>query len=63
MSITDFAAITIIMPWIMVAGTVVMCWAQSTGILMAQLLGAGTAARTLDASLSRAWRSAIVSAI
>lgn len=62
MSVNDFAAITLIMPWVQVAGTFGMCWAQATGIIVAQLLGAGAAEDTLDAFLSRAWRAAFVAA-
>ncbi|MBY4893668.1 polysaccharide biosynthesis C-terminal domain-containing protein [Rhodobacteraceae bacterium N5(2021)] len=62
MSINDFAAITLIMPWVQVAGTFGMSWAQATGILVAQLLGAGADEATLDTFLSRAWRAAFVAA-
>lgn len=62
MSVNDFAAITLIMPWIQVAGTFGMCWAQATGIILAQLLGAGAGEQTLDEFLSRAWRAAFLAA-
>lgn len=62
MSINDFAAITLIMPWVQVAGTFGMSWAQATGIIVAQLLGARAGAATLDTFLSRAWRAAFVAA-
>lgn len=62
MTINEFAAITLIMPWIQVAGTFGMSWAQSTGIIVAQLLGAETKEETLDVFLSRAWRAAFVAA-
>lgn len=62
MSINDFAAITLISPWVQVAGTFGMCWAQASGIIVAQLLGAGAAEDTLDTFLSRAWRAAFVAA-
>lgn len=39
MSLNDFAALTLIAPWNMVAGQVAMQWTQATGILVAQLLG------------------------
>lgn len=62
MGVNDFAAITLIMPWVQVAGTFGMCWAQATGIIVAQLLGAGAGEETLDTFLSRAWRAAFVAA-
>lgn len=58
MSVNDFAAITLIMPWVHVAGVFGMCWAQATGIIVAQKLGAGENEATLDAFLSIAWRAA-----
>ena len=60
MSVNDFAAITVILPWVHVAGTFGMSWAQSTGIMMAQLLGKRTSSDDLDTFLGRAWRSAFV---
>ncbi|SFI33381.1 MATE family efflux transporter [Jannaschia pohangensis] len=62
MDITDFAAITLIMPWVQVAGTFGMAWAQATGIIVAQLLGASLAEDALDSFLSRAWRVAFLAA-
>lgn len=62
MGVNDFAAITLILPWVMVAGTFGMCWAQSTGILVAQQLGARANAETLDTFLARAWHGAFVAA-
>lgn len=62
MSINAFAAITLIMPWVQVAGTFGMSWAQATGIIVAQLLGGGAGEETLDRFLSRAWRAAFVAA-
>ena len=38
MSVNDFAALTLILPWVQVAGTFGMAWAQATGIKVAQLL-------------------------
>lgn len=60
--VNQFAAMTIIMPWVQVAGTVGMSWAQATGIIVAQLLGRGTPAEQLDGFLSGAWRGAIIAA-
>lgn len=62
MSVNDFAAITLVMPWVQVAGTFGMSWAQATGIIVAQQLGAGAGEDTLDTFLSRAWRAAFVAA-
>jgi Na+-driven multidrug efflux pump len=62
MSIAAFAAMTLIMPWIMVAGTVGMQWAQAAGIIVAQLLGEKRDEATLDRFLSSAWRAAFVAA-
>ena len=62
MSVNDFAAITLVMPWVMVAGTLGMAWAQATGIVVAQQLGAGAGENTLDRFLSVAWRAAFVAA-
>lgn len=62
MSLNAFAAMTLIAPWIMVAGQVSMQWAQATGIIVAQLLGRGTPPDELDRFLSSAWRGAFVTA-
>lgn len=60
--INQFAAMTIILPWVQTAGTVGMCWAQATGIIVAQLLGRKTAPDALDLFLSGAWRAALIAA-
>ncbi len=60
--VNQFAAMTIIMPWVEVAGTVGMCWAQAAGIIVAQLLGRRTPEAALDTFLSGAWRGALVAA-
>ncbi|MBV7397132.1 MATE family efflux transporter [Mameliella sediminis] len=60
--VIQFAAMTIIMPWVQVAGTLGMSWAQATGILVAQLLGRATGEAELDAFLTGAWRAALVAA-
>jgi len=62
MSITAFAAMTLIMPWVMVAGTIGMQWAQATGILVAQLLGERRSENELDRFLSSAWRASFIAA-
>ncbi|MEJ6391896.1 MATE family efflux transporter [Gymnodinialimonas sp. 2305UL16-5] len=58
MPLTDFAAMTLITPWIMVVGTIGMSWAQATGIYVAQLLGKHVDGPAMDQFLSRAWRGA-----
>lgn len=62
MSLSAFAALTLIAPWIMVAGQISMQWTQATGILVAQLLGQRAPEATLDQFLSAAWRGAFVTA-
>lgn len=63
MSIAAFAAMTLIMPWIMVAGTIGMQWAQATGIIVAQLLGEKRSGAALDRFLSAAWRAGFITAV
>lgn len=62
LSLNEFAAMTLITPWIMVAGTIGMQWAQATGIIVAQLLGQQRPVEVLDRFLSSAWRGAFVAA-
>ncbi len=62
MSLYSFAAMTLIIPWNMVAGQISMQWAQATGITVARLLGQRTPEAMLDRFLSRAWRGAFVAA-
>ena len=62
LSLNEFAAMTIIAPWIMVTGTIGMQWAQATGIVVAQLLSKKCPAAVLDRFLSSAWRGAFVAA-
>ncbi len=62
LSVFQFAAITLIMPWVRIAGQLSYTWTQATGILVAQLLGNATSPKALDAFLSRAWRGAFVAA-
>ncbi|TYB85327.1 MATE family efflux transporter [Oceaniovalibus sp. ACAM 378] len=57
--INQFAAMTLIMPWINVAGTAGMSWAQATGILVAQLLGRRIPEQDLDSFLADAWKVAL----
>jgi Na+-driven multidrug efflux pump len=63
MDVLTFAAMTIILPWIQVGGTIAMSWAQATGILAAQLLGRKADERELDRFLSSAWRAVFLSAL
>ena len=60
LSVNEFAAMTLIAPWIMVTGTVGMQWAQATGIIVAQLLGQKEEEAVLDRFLASAWRGAFV---
>jgi len=62
MSIAAFAAMTLIMPWVMVAGTIGMQWAQATGIIVAQLLGEKRGEATLDRFLGSSWRMGFIAA-
>ena len=62
MSVNEFAALTLIMPWVNTAGVFGMAWAQATGIAVAQLLGRKMSEPALDEFLSRAWRGAFVAA-
>lgn len=62
LSLNEFAAMTLIVPWIMVAGTIGMQWAQATGIIVAQLLGQHPSEDVLDRFLSSAWRGGFVAA-
>ena len=63
-----FAAMTLVMPWIRVAGAMGMQWAQAGGIAVAQLLGGRRVPDDLDRFLSGAWRggfavAAVVAAV
>ncbi|GAB4384674.1 MATE family efflux transporter [Albidovulum sp.] len=58
LDLNEFAAMTLIAPWIMVAGTIGMQWAQAAGIIVAQLLGGRQPEAMLDRFLSSAWRGA-----
>lgn len=62
MSLNDFAAMTLIAPWNMVAGQISMQWTQATGIIVAQLLGRHSPEALLDRFLSTAWRGAFLTA-
>jgi len=62
LNVYQFAAMTLIMPWIRIAGQLSYTWTQATGILVAQLLGKSLTSSELDEFLSRAWRGAFVAA-
>lgn len=62
MSVTDFAAMTLMQPWVHITGMFGMCWAQATGIMVAQLLGERTPSDVMDAFLRLAWKGAMVAA-
>ncbi len=59
MSINEFAAMTLILPWVQVAGMIMISWAQATGIFIGQLLGGQASNESLDEFLARAWRVAL----
>ena len=54
----DFAALTLIMPWIQVVGTFGMAWAQAAGIAVAQHLGRSGHDHYLRPFLTMAFRGA-----
>lgn len=56
LSVNQFAAMTLILPWVNVVGTLAITWAQATGILVGQLLGQNQKGAALDEFLRRAWR-------
>ena len=62
LNVFQFAAMTLIMPWIRVAGQLSYTWTQATGIFVAQLLGKSLPSDALDDFLGRAWRGAFVAA-
>lgn len=62
MSVSHFAAMTLIMPWVRIAGQLSYTWTQATGILVAQMLGNSFESDQLDEFLSRAWRGAFKAA-
>ena len=62
LNVYQFAAMTLITPWVRIAGQLSYTWAQATGILVAQLLGKSFSSEELDEFLSRAWRWAFFAA-
>jgi len=55
LDVYQFAAITLILPWVRIAGQLSYTWTQATGIYVAQLLGKSLSPAALDEFLSRAW--------
>ena len=63
LDVYQFAAITLILPWVRIAGQLSYTWTQATGIYVAQLLGRPISPAALDEFLSRAWRGAFIAAV
>ena len=55
LGVNQFAALTLIFPWVRAGGQLVTSWAQATGILVGQMLGRGQLAE-LDDFVGRTWR-------
>lgn len=55
-----FAALTLLLTWIPMIGTIGMSWAQATGILVAQHLGRDVRGAELERFLASAWRGVFV---
>jgi Na+-driven multidrug efflux pump len=62
LSVNQFAAMTLITPWINLTGHIGTSIAQASGIIVAQLLGRRLTSDEIDTFLSRAWRMAIIAA-
>jgi putative MATE family efflux protein len=62
MSVNNFAALTLITPWINLTGNIGTSIAQAAGIIVAQLLGNNRTGDDLDLFLSRAWRMSMIAA-
>lgn len=54
LGVNQFAALTLIAPWIKVAGHLSTAWAQATSIIVGQLLG-NKSLNVLDGFISKAW--------
>jgi putative MATE family efflux protein len=54
LGVNQFAALTLIAPWIKVAGHLSTAWAQATSIIVGQLLG-NKSMNVLDGFISKAW--------
>lgn len=62
LGINQFAALTLITPWIKVAGHLSTAWAQATSIIVGQLLG-NKRWELLDSFISKAWRASFIISI
>lgn len=62
LGINQFAALTLITPWIKVAGHLSTAWAQATSIIVGQLLG-NKSWNLLDSFISKAWRTSFLISI
>lgn len=58
LSVNQFAALILILPWIRVAGNIVTAWAQATGIMVGQLLGKNHW-ELLDGFVKQSWRFSV----
>lgn len=63
LTINQFAAMTIILPWIQFAGALGISWAMATGIIVGQMLGAQARSEDLDTFLRDAWKGAMITAV
>lgn len=63
LSLNDFAAMSIIGPWIQIGGTFGMQWAQASGISVAQMMGRNATAEQLNSFLKMAWVGAAIGAM
>ncbi|ASJ70378.1 Multidrug resistance protein MdtK [Granulosicoccus antarcticus IMCC3135] len=57
LGINQFAALTLVFPWIRIGGLIVTSWAQAMGIFVGQMLGRNDT-QALDSFVSQAWRFA-----
>ena len=55
LGVNQFAALTLIAPWVKVCGQLSTAWAQATSIFVGQLLG-NKSFELLDSFISKAWR-------
>ncbi len=62
LGVAQFAALSLLLPWMRMVGSIVTAWAQATGILVGQLLG-GNALPVVEVFVVRAWLLAQVLAV
>lgn len=55
LGVNQFAALTLIFPWVRVAGHIITAWGQATGILIGQILGKKSLG-LLNEFVKRAWQ-------